>query len=31
VLKERKPVKVKGVENWQQDEHLQNSFIEIVR
>jgi hypothetical protein len=31
VLKERKPVKAKGVEDWQQKKHLQDLNIEIVR
>ncbi len=31
VFKEREPVKAKGVEDWQQEEHLRDLFIEIVK
>jgi hypothetical protein len=31
MFKERELVKAKGVEDWQQEECLQDSFIEIVR
>jgi hypothetical protein len=31
MFKEREPTKMKGVEEWQQEEHLRDSFIEIVR
>jgi hypothetical protein len=31
VFKERELVKAKGVEDWQQEECLRDSFIEIVR
>jgi hypothetical protein len=31
MLKERESVKAKGVKDWQQDEHLRNLYIEIVR
>jgi hypothetical protein len=30
-LKEREPVKAKGIKYWQQEKCLQDSFIEIVR
>jgi len=31
VFTKKKLVKTKGVEDWQQKEHLQDSFIEIIR
>ncbi len=31
MFKERELVKAKGAKDWQQEEHLQYSFIEIVR
>jgi hypothetical protein len=31
VLKEKDPIKVKGAEDWQQKEHLQDSFIETTK
>jgi hypothetical protein len=31
VLKERELVKAKGAKDWQQEEHLWDSFIEVVK
>jgi hypothetical protein len=31
VFKEREPVKVKGTEDWQEEKHLQDSFMETIR
>ncbi len=31
MFKERESIEAKGVEDWQQEKHLQNLFIEIVR
>jgi hypothetical protein len=31
VFKEKELIKTKGAQDWQQEEHLQDSFIEIVR
>jgi len=31
VFKEREAFKAKGVEDWQQKEHLKDLFIEIVK
>jgi hypothetical protein len=31
MFKERELVKAKGVEDWQQEEHLQDLFIETIR
>jgi hypothetical protein len=31
VFKERELVKTKGVEEWQQEKHLRNFFIEIIK
>ncbi len=31
MFKKRGPIKAKRIENWQQEEHLQDSFIEIVK
>jgi hypothetical protein len=31
VLKERELVKAKGVEDWQKEEHIHDSFIKTIR
>jgi hypothetical protein len=31
VFEERELVKAKGAEDWQQEEHLRDSFIETIR
>jgi hypothetical protein len=31
VFKEKEPIKTKGVKEWQQEKHLQDLFIEIVK
>jgi len=31
VLKEKEVVKTKGTKDWQQEEHLWDSFIETIR
>jgi hypothetical protein len=31
VFKERESIKNKGVEDWQQEKHLWDSFIETIR
>jgi hypothetical protein len=31
VFKEREPVKAKGTKDWQQEKHIQDSFIKIVK
>ncbi len=31
MFKEREPVKAKGAKDWQQEEHLWDSFIETIR
>jgi hypothetical protein len=31
VFKEKELIKTKGAQDWQQEERLQDSFIEIVR